>query len=348
MKTTVYVDDLRQVIPNRALAYEPEGKAWRLDMLIDNERGGGGALFSTARDLVTWSDALASGRLGAFVTGKLHEPARLNNGRKLDYGRGIILNTNYAGPFFMHGGGAAAYRSILARFPSRGMSIAVLCNAGEASDDRDAFAARIFDMYNAPGGIRPATAPIPATENGTPIEGLDIASKAGLFFNEQTGRPLRLGAANGRLVVAGGGPLIAVTKDRFRIARPTTDLMSGDAFELRFLSADELEYRSMEGQTTRYRRGQPGSMTAVDLQAYAGHYTSLELRAFFDVTPSGKGLMIRLNDPPDPGLEFTPVDRDTFQRGMITIRFVRDQAGAITGVDMNNPVLRRVTFARSQ
>jgi CubicO group peptidase (beta-lactamase class C family) len=211
MKATTYVDDLSQVIPNRALAYEPQGKGWRVEMLIGNERGGGGALFSTARDLVTWNDALAGARLGAFVTEKLHEPATLSNGRRLDYGRGIFLNTNYAGPFFMHGGGAAAYRSILTRFPGRGMSVAVLCNAGEASDDRDAFAARVFDL--------------------------------GLFFNEQTGRPLRLGASNGRLVVAGGGALIAITKDRFRIARPTMELMSQDAFELQFLSADQFEYR---------------------------------------------------------------------------------------------------------
>ena len=348
MKATIYVDDLRQVIPNRALAYEPQGKGWRMDMLIDHERGGGGALFSTARDLVAWDDALADGRLGTFITEKLREPAALKNGRKLDYGRGLFLNTNYAGPFFFHSGGAAGYRSILARFPGPGMSVAVLCNAGETSDDRDGFAARIFNLYNAPTGVRPPTAPVPSTENGVPIEGLDVASKAGLFFNEQTGRPLRLGAANSRLVVAGGGPLIAVTKDRFRIARPTTDLMSRDAFELQFLSADQFEYKTMEGQTTRYRRGQPGVLTAADLKAYAGHYASAELRAFFDIAPGRTGLMVRLNDPPGAGLEFTPVDRDTFQRGMITFRFRRNQAGAITSLDMNNPGIRSVTFARSQ
>src|SRR5687767_14739842 len=142
MKSTVYVDDLRDVIRNRALAYEPEGTTWKLAMRIGIERGGG-ALFSTARDLVLWTDALANRRLGRFVTEKLEEPARLGNGRTLGYSRGLLLGVNYAGRMMWHGGGAAGYRSILARYADQALSIAVLCNAGERSDDRDAFAARI-------------------------------------------------------------------------------------------------------------------------------------------------------------------------------------------------------------
>ena len=345
MKSTVYVDDLRQVIRNRALAYEPQGGGWRMDMLIDNERGGGGALFSTASDLVRWSDALTSGRLGAFVTTRLEEPATLNNGRTLDYGRGLILMTNYAGRVLHHGGGAAGFRSALVRFPERRMSVAVLCNAGEASDDRDGFAARIFDLYAAPGGVRPPSAPLPATAGGAPIDGLDLPGRAGIFVNEETGSLLRLGAANGRLVVAGGGPLIAVTKDRFRIARPTMEFMSKDAFEIAFLSTDRFEYRSMEGRTTRYRRAQPWTPTADELQAYAGRYESEELRARFQMAAGKTGLNVRLNDATGGGLEFAPVMRDTFQRGNLILQFQRDAAGAITGVQFTTPVFRKVPFA---
>ena len=347
MKATNYVDDLRQVIRNRALAYEPQGTGWRLDMLIDNERGGGGALFSTASDLVLWSDALTNGRLGAFVTGKLEEPATLNNGRTLDYGRGLILATNYAGRVLHHGGGAAGFRSALVRFPESRMSVAVLCNAGEASDDRDGFAARIFDLFAAPGGVRPQSGPPPATVDGLPIDGLDIPGKAGLYVNEQSGSLMRLGVSSGRLAVASGGPFIAVTKDRFRLARPQTDFLSKDAFEITFLSPDRFEYTSMEGQTTRYRRAQPWTPAAGELQAIAGRYESDELRGWFDMAPGKTGVMVRLNDPPGPGLEFQPVDRDTFQRGVMMLRLQRNSSGAITGVQFTNPVIRNVLFART-
>ena len=62
MKKTSYVDNPLLVIPNRALAYERQGDRWRMEMLLENDRGGAGALFTTAEDLVIWSDALATGR----------------------------------------------------------------------------------------------------------------------------------------------------------------------------------------------------------------------------------------------------------------------------------------------
>jgi hypothetical protein len=45
-------------------------------------------------------------------------------------------------------------------------------------------------------------------------------------------------------------------------------------------------------------------------------------------------------------LEFRPVDRDTFQRGMLTVRFHRDKAGRIVGFDFSNPALRNIKFMR--
>jgi CubicO group peptidase (beta-lactamase class C family) len=344
MKATTYVDDLRFVIKNRALAYEKEGDRWRMDMLIDKDRGGG-ALFSTASDLVIWNDALTSARLGKFVSEKLQEPATLNNGRKLSYARGLGFTTNYAGRLVWHSGGAAGYRSILIRFPEQGLSIAVLCNAGEASDNRDEFAGRIFDLFMADKGLRRPEPSAPPT-NAAGVDAANVNSKSGLFFSERTGEPLRLIANNGRLGIAGGLPLVAVSKDRFRNPRASLMFMSEDTFELNFLSPDQFELKSMEGQTTRYRRAQSYTPTDDDLKSFAGRYESDELRANFQMAPGKNGLMIRINDSPAPALEFRPVDRDTFQRGMMTMRFRRDQAGKAVGFDFSNPVLRNFKFTR--
>lgn len=56
--------------------------------------------------------------------------------------------------------------------------------------------------------------------------------------------------------------------------------------------------------------------------------------------------MVRLNDAARAGLEFAPVDRDTFQRGMLTLRFRRDQTGKVVALDFTNPVLRNIRFTR--
>ena len=345
MKATIYVDDLRQVIKNRALAYEPEGDRWRLDMLIDSERGGAGALFSTPSDLVLWNDALTNDRLGKFVSAKLQEPATLSNGRKLSYARGLMIERNYAGRILYHGGGAAAFRSVLVRFPEQAFSVAVMCNAGEASDDRDEFAGRVFDLFMADKGLRrPASTAPPANAEG--VTAADINSKVGLFFNERTGEPLRLIANNGRLAVAGGGVLVAVNKDRFRNARPSAAFMSEDQFELNFLSPDQFELKSMEGKVTRYRRAQAYAPTADDLKAFAGRYESDELRAVFEMTPTNSGVMARINDSATQKIELAPVDRDVFQRGMQTLRFRRDKDGRVVAVELTNPALRNITFTR--
>jgi CubicO group peptidase (beta-lactamase class C family) len=345
MNATTYVDDLRYVLKNRAVAYEPDSDRWRIDMLIDNERGGGGALFSTASDMVVWNDALTSDKLGKFVSEKILEPATLNNGRKLTYARGLSFLTHYAGKLVLHGGGAAAYRSIVIRSPERGLSVAVLCNAGEASDNRDDYAAAIFDLFMADQGMsRPASTPPPANAAG--VEAADINSKVGLFFSEGMREPLRLIANNGRLGVAGGGPLVAMSKDHFRNPRASMMFMSNDEFELNFLSPDQFDLKSMEGKTTRYRRAERYAPDVAQLATFSGEYKSDELRATMQITPGKDAVMLRINDSTE-NLELRPVDRDTFQRGMQTLRFHRDASGKVVGVDLMNPVLRRVTFTRS-
>lgn len=343
MKASRYVDDAEAALPNRALAYEPQtGGTWRKTMLAGNQRGGAGALFTTASDLVRWNDALASRRLGAFVSDKIQEPAKLANGRTLTYARGLMHQSMYAGKLVWHGGSAAAYKSIAGRFVDQGVSVAVICNAGEAADGRDEFAGSLFDLIVADKGLQ--RTPPAAPPAGVP--GVDVSARAGLFFNERTNAPLRLGANGGRLMIAGGGPLVALSADRFKVARATTDFMSNDEFELHFLSNDRFEMKSMEGVVTTYRRAQGFSPTAEDLKMFAGRYESDELLGVIDITPGTRGLTARLNETRPLGGEFLPVDRDTFQLGGFTLRFVRDAKGGVTGLELTNPAFRGVPFTR--
>ncbi|HEX4947440.1 MAG TPA: hypothetical protein VFZ34_12280, partial [Blastocatellia bacterium] len=101
-----------------------------------------------------------------------------------------------------------------------------------------------------------------------------------------------------------------------------------------------------EGTTTRYRRAQPFAPTAAELQAFAGRYKSDELMAAFEMTIGQDGLLGRANDAPGAPLAFKPVDRDTFQFAGITLRFTRDKAGKVVGLDFSNPLLRKVKFTR--
>jgi hypothetical protein len=343
MKSTAYRLDV--AIENRALAYEKQGDGWKMDVLVDHERGGGGALFSTASDLVRWNDALAARRLGKSVTAKLEEPARLRNGRRLDYGRALFLDHDpRSGRIVWHSGSAGAYKSLTGRYTDHGFSVAILCNAGDVSGPRAKFANRLFELF-VPGADAAGAAPVKAPDAAASVEGVDPASRAGVWFSE-AGDALRLSVQDGRLRIARGPALVAVTKDRFRAPKPSLEFMSGDDFELTFVAADELEWRSMEGKTTRYRRAQVIAPTAAQLAGFAGRYRSDEIGAVIQLSPGTDGLVARLEHSPDKSLPLQPVDRDAFQVANMTLRFVRDPGGSAVGFDYSNPVIRRVRFTR--
>jgi CubicO group peptidase (beta-lactamase class C family) len=345
MTSTTYQEDLRAVAKNRALGYEKKRGAWETAMLLDNDRGGGGALLSTAGDLLLWNDALTNNRLGASVTDRLHEPAKLNNGRQLRYARGLIVEPFRAGGMLVwHSGGAAGYHSFLGRMPAHGLSIAVLCNSDAMP--ATAIARRIADQFLPAAGASTAEAKPPAAPDGAGVGVSDLTDKAGVYFSERTGEPLRLVVDDSRLRVAGGPPLAAVARDRFRNPRGDLFFMSQDEFELRFLSREQLELKSMEGATTRYRRAEPYAPTADDLKAFAGRYECDEIGSVIQILPRAGGVVMRLDLSPQKALDLAPVDRDAFQVARMTVRFHRDASGTVVGLDYSNPLVRNIRFTR--
>ena len=341
MKSTTFAADINAARGERALAYDKEGGAWRPAMLLERERGGGG-IFSTSADLVTWNDALTRDRLGAFVSAKLQEPVRLNNGRVLNYGHGLMLGTYRGAKELWHTGSADGYKSFLGRYPEQGLSIAIMCNSGDGTD-RTAFAHRIFDIF-APD------APKDQSEDGPPPPipaGVDLTRRAGLFFSETDHRPLTLAVFRDKWFRIAGGPgLVVVDADHFRRWGASAQFMSADAFEVRFVSPDRFELRSMEGVSTFYRRAQAWTPAPADLKAFSGRFRSDELNAVFVSEARPDGLTMHLEHEPARSLTLTPVDPDAFQFSGITIRFQRDASGLVTGFDFGNPLIRKVFFAK--
>lgn len=245
-----------------------------------------------------------------------------------------------------HSGGAAGYHAWLGRYPEHGLSIAMLCNSDAVSTT--ALAHSIIDQFLPPKDAETAGAKAPsAIADAAGAAGLDVSNKAGLFVSERTGEPLLLIVNKGELRIPGARvALIPVSKDRFRNPRGDLFFMSQDEFELHFLSQDQFELKSMEGKTTRYRRAQPYAPTAADLQAFAGRYESEEVGSIYQMTAGKDVMVMRLEHSSGKGLEFKPVYRDTFQRGLMTVRFLRDKDGKVVDFNYSNPVLRNIKFTR--
>lgn len=343
MKSTAYIDALQGIIKNRAMAYRKAGNDWKLDMLVGNDRGGAGALFSTAEDLVIWNEALTSNRLGAFVSRQLQEPTQLNNGRKLNYARGLFLDTYRETKEVWHSGSAAGYHSWMGRYPEKGITIAVLCNSDAMP--ATALARRVADQFLPDAGTSDTESGPPPALTGDELT--DVNGKVGLFFSEKTGQPMRLSVDRGRFRIAGGPGLAAVSKDRFRRWGAALPFMSQDRFELYFVSSDQFDLKSMEGQTTRYRRTQAIVPTASDLNDFVGRYQSSEIGGFFDFVAVEDNLMGRANDAPGSGFALTPVSQDTFQLSGVTLHFLRDKGGKVVALEYSNPVIRTIQFTKT-
>ena len=346
MKSSSYHENMRDVVPNRAIAYQKGKDGYKMAMLMDEERGGGG-LLTTAGDLLIWEDALAKNRLGKFVSEKLHERTTLSNGRKLEYCRGIIVDTQRNVTFYWHSGSADGYKSMLVRFPGEDLSIAIMCNSGDGTDRAD-FAMTIFETLvpRAAGETDDDPTP-PVAIKGVDAGTLDLTSRIGLFLRETDGEPLELAMKGPNLSVAGGPALVAQSKDRFKRWGNSTQFMSADEFELRFVSADELELKSMEGKVARYRRAHPLTPTADELKSLAGRYQSEELNTVFVFAP-GDGALSGYVEHMGAGrsLAFKPIERDTYQFSRMVLRFQRDKSGKVVGLDYSNPAMRHVQFTR--
>ena len=157
MASTQWRDDFRRIVPNRAIAYALHGTEWRQEMPFEDVYGNGG-LLSTVGDLLKWNDNITSGKLHASLFQLMQKPGFLSDGRPVNYGFGLFLYHFQGLEEIGHSGATAGYRAWLGRIPSKGLSIAVICNA--ASANATGLAHQIANLYlgAAPPDPPPASA----------------------------------------------------------------------------------------------------------------------------------------------------------------------------------------------
>lgn len=199
---THWRDDYRRIVPGRSGAYQWQGGRWVIDRPIEDVHGNGG-LLTTVGDLLRWNRVLAAARLGdsagaeggpdhaytalaralggnAFYR-RMVEQAVLTDGTTIEYAGGLFVGTFEGRPAVTHTGATSGYRAYLGDFPDDGLSVALLCNTGNANPGQlGARVARLFleprDMVaagsaGADAGAEPAAneAPETATDPSTDV-----------------------------------------------------------------------------------------------------------------------------------------------------------------------------------
>jgi len=141
---TQWRDDYRRIVPRRSSAYRTADGGWAIDRPVEHVHGNGG-LLTTVEDLLRWNRVLEAARLGlpqgAVVGGNafhslMVEQGVLNDGTVIHYAAGLQVGELDGRPSITHTGSTAGYRAFLGRYPADGVSVALLCNTGNANPGR--------------------------------------------------------------------------------------------------------------------------------------------------------------------------------------------------------------------
>jgi len=236
MTHTQYRDSHAALITNRALAYEErENKdGYKLDVSYF-EQTGDGAVHTSVEDLLRWDENFYSPRIGGKeFLGEIQERGKLNNGKVLDYAKGLRLQDYRGLRTVTHGGAWGGYRADLLRFPEQHFSVACLCNVGNAGPTRRAH--QVADIYLS-SLMKPKENRSPESESKEKSEiAVDtdqLRNYSGDYWSEELGVAYRLGVTDGRIKVlsvvdASGSPRVnnfatdalrAVGADEFEVGK---------------------------------------------------------------------------------------------------------------------------------
>lgn len=343
MDHTFFLDDVDEIVPHRANSYSGDGNAagWRRAILSYDNVGATG-LLSTAEDLAKWAGNLTRPVVGdRALIEQISRNGRLDDGREVKYGFGLIRTTLGGHSVLRHDGADAGFRALFVYYTDHDFAISITSNAPR---DLAAKAAEIAGLY-LPAPLAPA--------DGTPplSDGPDPTPFAGAYLNPEA-QLLRLHAGDGRLYYGGGAedrdPAIFRSDGSFDLGFP--DYLSFRPVYGRAGQVIAIEQHTPQGgEVVLYER--VTDKQAVDdevLRRYLGDYRSQELDATYTVAMDHGGLVLRsLWATRDVVLRPVADDRfDASDMQIGTVIFERDGGSSIVRLIVLGGRARNVRFER--
>jgi CubicO group peptidase (beta-lactamase class C family) len=310
MTATRYMDDHAAVVPQRATGYEPAGDGFKVS-LSNWEQLGDGAVQTSIDDLSRWDANFYSAKVGGrAMIDALTTVHRLKSGAPTTYGLGLFVDEYRGLPVVRHGGSWAGYRAELLRFPSERLSIAVLCNRGEAN--ADSRADRVADVVLQGRFSKPVP---PAAATPRPADTRPLTKFAGVYWNAERMEVLRFGTDEHGLALLGAGGL-----------RPLTDTGEGtygtSGLRVRFVDASprRVERLGRGGAVMALTAAEAWNPDAATLDLYTGTWVSEELQARWVFERDGDALVVK--DLRSTPRRWMPAVRDVFTSSFLVLRFV--------------------------
>jgi len=326
MKNSSWRDDYRRLVPGRAQAYTRQGATggWRLNMPFMNVVGNGGML-TTIGDWLKWNAMLDSRSFNPKLVDELETQAVLNDGLKINYALGMDVTAYKGIKRISHQGETAGYRTFLARYPEKKLSVALLCNGSPpfAVDIVDDLVDEIFG---------------PAPVGSVQLPGEQLKRFVGTWRDERTRLPVWLALDAGSLTL-NGARLTPVGTNAFVYASSRVEFTvdkSGQPVAAREIDGN--------GEVYPFFLEPVWKPNATELSSFAGAWYSDEADATFRLVVEGEKLFIKQR--PTLRLELVPLYKDHFAASDYVVWFTRDRAGKIDNLHVGAWRMRDITFER--
>ena len=337
MRSTSWRDDAMRVVPRRALSYSRDSTGWRGERAVENIYGNC-CLLTTVGDLLKWNAAFDSTRLGgAGFRAEQERRGVLSNGRVITYAAGLYVDTWRGQPYVAHGGATSGYRANLVRYTAAGVSVAVLCNAGDADPEAmaDSVAGALVPFGERATPVVPPRATAPASA---------LADKAGLYRNRRDMSAQLFIVREGRLEMENGVELVPTD------AAGTTFAARGGNRLLFVRRSDghyDLRVATPSNDTVPAEWVPEPDTARAALAAYVGDYESTEAEATLRVALDSTGaLAVTRTSTPGGPWRLRAMYRDGFRAAPGAFVFTRDAAGRVTGIRFTTGRLRNLRFER--
>ncbi len=187
MTHTQWRDDWNRVVPGRVTAYgRTEQGGYQVDMPFMSVYGAGG-LLTTVGDLLKWNEHLTHPTIGGQPwVDLMQQRGKLTDGKDIAYAAGLFV-TEYRGePEISHSGATGGYRTYLARWPARKLSLAVLCNVANANTI--ALGQQVADIFIGPkpaANQSTAESRADSTRGAVPVSVAELAALAGPYYSQE-------------------------------------------------------------------------------------------------------------------------------------------------------------------
>ncbi len=343
MTHTLYQDDHRQIIRNRATGYEQIEKGYRLSMSNWDETGDGN-VYTSVEDLYLWDQAFYNNKLGQELIEMLHAVGVLNSGKKLDYAFGLVVTEHKGLKHVGHGGAWAGFRAAISRFPEQKFS--VICLANLSSINPSELCLRVADIYLADLIKEPAKAEMEKPKP-FPLSQKELEDKTGNYRDERFGQWIVVSVDKDKLKAAVFGREFILTP-----TSPTTFAALEAPFPVTIEFPPQEAGRPAtavfkgRGEATKFVKAAPVKpLTEAKIEGYAGTYVSEELLGAHYRLDVGKGTLVVSfrSIPPTPLKAMAP---DQFAAGFFNLDFVRDKGNKISGFKLNLGRVAGIVFVK--